>query len=299
MRRPGNLRIARRAVRVGLERRWARLLRGTRPALRRALILTRRSVEEFRDDDCLQLAGSVAFHVLLSIFPLIIVVISVSGLLTDKATVSHTLLDTVTTYVPISGPGRQSVLALIAQLQRGSSALGILGLIGVVISAGGMMGSLRQALTLAWDVEQRRPFVRGKALDLLLVLGAGTVLVASLALTVAVRLTSGEGVKAWLLGFVVPLLMTFVVFAFLFRVLPAVKTRFADIWRGALVGALLFQILKEIFAVYLANFAHYQAVYGSLGAAAAFIFFVFLSANTLLFGAEIAAEYPRLPPVST
>lgn len=274
-------------------------------------MLGRRSVAEFREDQCLQLAGSVAFHVLLSVFPLIIVVVSAFGLISDNRTARHTVVDTLTTYIPLSESGRTSVLRLLADLQGSSSALGLLGLIGVAISAGGMMGSLRRALTAAWDAEKRRPFLRGKAMDLLLVLCAGIVLGASFGLTVAVRLATGAGRSDWLaflgpfsgiagvvIGTLVPMLLTFALFSFAYNFLPAVRTRLRGVWPGALVGAVLFQILKELFAVYLTHFANYNAVYGSLGVAAAFVFFVYLSANVLLFGAEIASEYPRLPTVA-
>ncbi|MGH3622217.1 MAG: YihY/virulence factor BrkB family protein [Sciscionella sp.] len=290
-------------------RAWRGLLSRSGPRTRRLLMLARRSAREFRDDHCLQLAGSLAFHVLLSIFPLLIVVVSVFGLLSDDQTARQAVVGTVTTYIPLTDSGRQSLLELMAELQGSSSALGLLGLVGVVISAGGMMGAVRRALTLAWDATEHRPFLRGKAVDLLLVLGAGALLSASFALTVAVRISARNdysgpgwlsflgplaGAAGWLVGFLLPFLLAFVLFSFLYSVVPAVPTRFVDVWPGALVGAALFQALKEIFAVYLAHFAHYNAVYGSLGAVAAFIFFVYLSANTLLLGAEIASEYPRL-----
>ncbi len=274
------------------------------------MLLSRRSVTEFRDDRCIQLAASIAFHVLLSIFPLVIVVVSVFGLIVDDATARRTVLNTVTTYIPLDDSGRQSLLHLLTQLQGGSSALGILGLVGAVIAAGGMMGSVRRALTLAWDVSEHRPLVRGKALDLVLVVGAGIVLGASFALTLAVRIASQAGLTTvgwlgflgpligaagWLMGFLIPLVLAFALFSFLFSVVPAAPTRFVEVWPGALAGAVLFQILKELFALYVTHFAHYNAIYGSLGAIAGFIFFVYLSANVLLFGAEVASEYPRLP----
>lgn len=301
---------ARRRARVLGVTAWRRVPVHYRPGARRVLLLARRSVTEFRDDQCLQLAGSIAFHVLLSIFPLLIVVVALFGILSDSATVRDTVVDTITTYIPLSDSGRADLANLLSQLQGGASALGLLGLVGVVVSAGGMMGSVRRALTLAWDAEEHRPFLRGKAFDLVLVAGATVVLGGSFVLTIGVRLATQTGYDAtgklaflapllsssrWVVGLVAPMLMAFALFAFLYSVVPAVPTKFVEVWPGALVAAVLFQILKELFAVYLANFAHYGAVYGSLGAVAAFIFFVFLSANVLLFGAEIAAEYPRLP----
>ncbi|MEO6881305.1 MAG: YihY/virulence factor BrkB family protein [Mycobacteriaceae bacterium] len=277
---------------------------------RRFLLLTRRSAAEFIDDDCPQLAAAVSYHVLLSIFPLMIMVASLFGLFADRQSVRDNVVNGVTTYVPLSPSGQQSLGDLVGQLQGGVAAVGLIGLLGLFISASGMMTAVRRALTAAWDADTCRTFVRGKLLDLGLVVVAGIILTFSFALTIGVRLArSGSAGAAdafgplgplveatgWLVGFFVPTLLAFALFSYLYSVVPAVDTRFVDIWPGALVGALGFQVLKEGFAFYLDHFANYNAIYGSLGAAAAFIFFVYLSANVFLFGAEVASERPWLP----
>ncbi|BCJ38442.1 hypothetical protein Athai_59450 [Actinocatenispora thailandica] len=299
------------SARLGLLLRqaWGRLLRLSGPRTRRALVLVRRAVGEFAEDRCPQLAAAIAFHVLLSVFPLAIVVLSTFGLVADEAHVRDTVIGTVTAYVPLTADGQRGLAALLAQLQGGSAALGLLGLLGVVIAASGMMGALRTALTLAWDAPAPRGFLHGKLVDVLLVAATGPVLLASFVLTVVDRLTSRAGqspevlgrlvgAAGWLLGLLAPMALTFVVFVLLFRIVPATRTRVADVWPGALFGTVLFEALKDGFAVYLANFAHYNAIYGVLGAAAAFIFFVYLSANVLLLAAEVASEHAQRAPAA-
>lgn len=270
----------------------------------RLVLLVRRSVTEFLEDNCLHLAGSVAYHVLLSILPMVILVVSVSDLLVDPATVRHTVVDTVATYIPLTSDGHDSLVRLLARLQQGSSAVGLIGLFGVLISAGGMMSAVRTALNLAWGVSNRRAFLRGKGMDMLLLLGAGVLLGLSVALTVLVKLAAEAGADVlgpllghtrWLVGLLVPLLLSFIVFAVLYRVVPAQHRPLREIWPGALTGAVLFQLLKEGFAEYLEHFSRYNELYGSLGSVAAFILFVYLSAIMMLFGAEVASEYPQLP----
>lgn len=287
-----------------------RLLDRLGPLPARALLLVRRSAAEFLDDDGPQLAAAISYHVLLSIFPLLILLLSIAGLAADRQTLRQQVLTTVTTYIPLSDHAQASVRHLFGQMQAGSQALGILGLLGLVVAATGMMSATRRALTRAWDTERRRSLLRGKLLDLGLVAVAAVVLGLSFGLTLAVRLArSGSQAAAdalgplgplasaagWLVGFVLPALLAFGLFAFFYSVVPAADTHWSRTWPGALVGALAFQLLKEGFAFYLDHFAHYDAVYGSLGAAAAFIFFVYLSANAFLVGAEVASEYPRLP----
>ncbi|HET7355090.1 MAG TPA: YihY/virulence factor BrkB family protein [Nocardioidaceae bacterium] len=287
-----------------------RLLDRLGPLPARTWLLVRRSAAEFVDDDGPQLAAAVAYHVLLSIFPLLILLLSIAGLATDQHALRQHALTTVTTYIPLTEHAQASLGHLIGQMQAGSHALGILGLLGLVVAASGMMSATRRALTRAWDTDRRRSLVRGKLLDLGLVAVAAVVLGVSFGLTLAVRLARAGSQAAadalgplgplasaagWLVGFVVPTLLAFGLFVFFYSVVPAADTHWTRTWPGALVGALGFQLLKEGFAFYLDHFAHYDAVYGSLGAAAAFIFFVYLSANAFLVGAEVAAEYPRLP----
>lgn len=289
---------------------WQLLLSELGRHPRRMLILAQRSVFEFLDDDGPQLAAAISYHVLLSVFPLVILVVSIFGLIVDEQSVRDQVVQAVSTYIPLTPGGQHSLQQLIMRMQGASAAVGLFGLVGVVISASGMMTSTRRALTRAWDTDDRRSFFKGRLLDLALVAVGGAVLIASFGLTILVRLArSGSAGAAhalgslgalataagWLVGFVVPLALAFALATLFFRILPAGGTRLGNVWQGALVAALLFQILKELFAFYLDHFAHYNAVYGTLGAAAAFIFFVYLSANAFLLGAEVASEYPRLP----
>jgi membrane protein len=95
-------------------------------------------------------------------------------------------------------------------------------------------------------------------------------------------------------SYLIPFLLSFLAFTVLYWVVPATRVRLGDVWPGALVAAVLFEVGKAGFAVYLENFSNYDIVYGSLGAVAAFLFWVYLSALILLFGAEVASEYPRV-----
>ena len=107
-------------------------------------------------------------------------------------------------------------------------------------------------------------------------------------------LGSGATLSLEVLTVFVPLLLSFVTFMVLFKFVPSVKTRFRSIWPGALLAAVLFEVVKNGFAFYLRYAGNYDAVYGSLGAVVAFLFFVYVSANIMLLGAEMASEWPRV-----
>ena len=83
------------------------------------------------------------------------------------------------------------------------------------------------------------------------------------------------------------------IFALLFRLVPAPATRLRDTWPGVVAASAGFEAAKAGFSVYLAHFARYDAIYASLGSVIAFLVFVWVAANVLLFGAEVASEYSR------
>lgn len=277
--------------------------------LRQALPLLRRAFAEFRAGHCPQMAAAMSYHVLFSLFPMAIMAVGIIGLVTADPGARDAVLAAVLKAVPLSSHGRQQLRGLLGSVSGGAGALGLLGLAGVIWSAIGVMAAVRAALNVAWDTGARRPFLRGKAVDLALVAGVFLVTGAIVGLTVAasiVRRGAAQlphalraldpltGAAMWLAVIAVSIALLFAIFAFLYRVVPAVPTRINDIWPGALAAAAGFEALRYGFSVYVGLFGHHNKVYGSLGAVIAFMFFVYLASMVFLFGAEIASEYPRL-----
>ena len=287
-------------------RRWLTLhLRWWRADL---WLLAKRSVSEFLDDHCAQLAASMSYYVFFSLFPLAILTVSIVGVLLTDDALRERVTDALFDLLP-SGAGREELEDLIDPIASGRSAVGVISVLGLVWAATGMMSAMRFSLDTAWDMEIRRPFVRGKLVDLGLVLGVGGLLTLSISATAVLqvgRAVSDDvadslgpfGAEASTLfdviAVLVPVLLTWLTFTIIYTVVPSVTVRLRDVIAGALVGAVLFEVLKLGFSFYLRNFSDYDAVYGSLGAAIALLFFVYLSACVLLFGAEIAAEWPRV-----
>ena len=278
--------------------------------LQRAMLLVRRAVSEFRADHCPQFAAAISFHLLFSVFPLAITAVGIMGLVTQEPHARDALASAVVKVVPLSRAGREQLRGLLTSVSGGAGALGLLGLLGVLWSASGVMASVRTALNVAWDTSSKRPFLRGKAVDLALVAGVFLVVGATLGLTIfasiarqgtahlphALRgLTPLAGVAVWVTMFAASAALLFATFSFLYRMVPAVPTRLRGIWPGALAATAGFEALQYGFSAYVAHLAHFNKVYGSLGAVIAFLFYVYLASMVFLFGAELASEYPRLP----
>ena len=273
-------------------------------------VLVRETVREFGEDQCPQLAAGISYYVLFSIFPLALLVLAISGLVLTNDSLREDLVASLFDALPLSeGEGREDLDSAISGITTGISVAGLVSLVGLMWSASGMMGALRRALNQAWDTDYKRPFLHGKLLDFVMVLSLGILMALSVGATIFLQvarrvsddlsdalgpLSSGATLSLEVVAVFVPLLLSFITFMVLFKFVPSVKTRFRSIWPGALLAAVLFEGVKNGFAIYLRYAGNFDAVYGSIGAVVAFLFFVYISANIMLLGAEMAAEWPRV-----
>ncbi len=278
--------------------RLERLISGARPTLRRLGELVVRSAKEFGHDRCTSFAAAMSYYVLFSLFPLLLLAVAVTSFFVSDSDATEELVREISQVIVISDEGKQDLENQLSRALDGVGAVGLVGLVGLVWSSSAMMTALRAGLDVAWDVERRRPFVLGKLVDLLVVLILSALFFASIVLTIIRPRVDAEFTLHPVLGDIVatllPIALSFGLFLLAYRLLPAVTTRLRDIWIGALAAALLFEVAKAGLAFYFGNFGNYSIVYGSLGAVISFLFFVWVVSNIVLYGAEMAAEWPRV-----
>lgn len=269
------------------------------------------SVKEFADDDCMQLAAAISYYVLFALFPLLIFVTGVMGIVLRDSQLEQDVIDAIVDFIQTGeGSDRQNDIANAIKDISGSAS-GILGVVGLVTAAwagSNMFGVIRRSINHAYDLESHRPFVQQKLLDLTLVVGVGFFFLASIAATAFLRTVREFSADLGPLGEVaenagflwdagsllIPLSLSFLAFLVLYWIVPNQALLPRDIWPGALVAAVLFEAGKFGFSIYLETVGQNNAVFGALGGVAIFLFWVYVSANILLFGAEVAAEYPRV-----
>ena len=254
---------------------------------------------------CPQLAAAIAYRVLFSLFPLAIFFVSIFGLLIQNDERRNEIVTWIVDNLLLSPEGSVRLDEAMSGLGEPLSAVGLVALLGVLWAASGMMGSMRVALTSIWGTERRRAW-RGKAFDLVLVLLAGVLLLVAFGLTLAVRVVErlgeriGSAVGLESLGAttgdiaqaVVSLGLVFATVLLLYRYVPPVRPRFAELWAPALLAAVAIGATQVGYGIYLSRFASYNLVYGSLAAAIGFLFLVYLCAALFLFGAQLAATWP-------
>ena len=277
-----------------------------RQELHRLVRTLREAFRTYSRTACGQRAAAISYSVLFSLVPFVVLLVSVVELVLPE-TMQERFVSWLVGTIQLPGDLDTSVDSAVAAAGEPASLAGLIALVGLLWGASAMARSIRSAFVAVWDVEVDRPYVRGKLLDLALVLGGGLVvvglfaisLVAQLAATVGERareeLGAGGGGSAFaatgqIVGSVA---LSIVVFAALFRFAAPVETRVRDVLPGAIVAALGFQAATAGFSVYLDRFARFDEVYGPLGAVFAFLLLVYVTAVVLLFGAAVAAAWPR------
>lgn len=278
-----------------------RAVRGGRVTVDWRLVagLFRRATVNFVEDRCTVLAAAISYFALFSLFPLALLVAAVFGIVLRDPEVQDRVLDAFVRAIPVEAPSIESSLRALADL---GPTLSVVALIATLWTASALASAVRNALDIVFDVRQPRALLQAKVLDYVILLGVGTLFLASLVLTTWWRVAEVQthqrwglfdGNLKWLWDFgaiAIPAAMTFLMFLLLYRAMPHGRTRVLHVWPGALLAAVAFELAKALFATYVAYFTSYDVVYGSLGGVIALLFWVYVSANVLLYGAELSAE---------
>jgi membrane protein len=256
-----------------------------------------------------QHAAGIAYRVLFSLAPLAIVLVSIAGVVLQNDTRREDVTDAIVGWLPFNEEGTSSVDEAITRLASPTSAVGLVSLVVFFWAASGMMGALRTGLEAALhvDASRRRPAARAKLVDLVLVAGAGALVISTIAIPVVAqvitRFVGGVaadlglegGLLAELTRVGVPLVITTVVVMLLYRFVPARRLRFGDAVAGGVVTGILLLGISAASALIFEKVSDLSVVYGSLTVVLVFLYSVYLYASAVLFGASLAA-YWSAPP---
>ena len=268
-----------------------------------AVELTVRVVRELSEDDVTHMAAGVAYYVLFSIFPLLLVMISVMSYFMEPAQIEAHVGSVMGSFLPGSD---QFVSENIETVIRLRGALTLFAFLGMLWSASNMFGALNRAINRAWDIHNDRPIYLGKPRQLLMALSMGSLFGLSITSATIVRTAddiTSLGVPvisefAHVIGQVIfqsiSLSLMIVIFLLMYKLMPNTQTHWRYIWPGAIISAVIFEISKNLFIIYISSFASYQDVYGSIAPVMVLLFWTFVSSMNVLLGAEICSEYERM-----
>jgi membrane protein len=264
----------------------------------------KRTVREFRSDNLTDWAAALTYYAILAIFPALIALVSILGLIGQSAT--RPLLDNLTELTP--GPANDIISGSVKQITASQGAAGlalVLGFAGALWSASGYVGAFGRASNVIYEVEEGRPFWKLRPIQiaittvmiLLLAISAIAVVVTGpLAQQVGDLLGVGStAVTAWdVAKWPVILLVVITMFAILYYAAPNVRhPGFRWITPGGILAVAIWILTSAAFALYVANFSSYNATYGSLAGVIIFLVWLWISNLALLLGAEFNAEVKR------
>jgi membrane protein len=264
----------------------------------------KRTVSEFRDDNLTDWAAALTYYAVLAIFPALIVIVSVLGLVGESAT--QPLIDNLGKVAP--GPAKDIFTNAIENIQGSQGAAGVffvIGLVAAIWSASGYIAAFMRASNAIYDIEEGRPIwktlpLRVALTVLLMVLTAvsaiGVTLSGGLAQEVGNLIGVGPtAVDIWNIA-KWPVLLLFVsfMFAVLYWAAPNVKQPgFVWITPGGVLAVIGWVIASVAFAFYVGNFGSYNKTYGALAGPIVFLVWLWISNIMILLGAEFNAELER------
>ncbi|MFD2179152.1 virulence factor BrkB family protein [Veronia pacifica] len=237
-------------------------------------------------------AGYMAYVTLLSLVPLLTVLLSALSAFPVYDGVAQAVQKfVITNFVPASGEVLETYLNQFVANAGKMTAIGVSFLFVVALT---LISSIDKSLNYIWRVKQKRPLVVSFSIYwMVLTLGpilVGTSIAVSSYITSTVVFKNGvtDQLVPGLLR-LLPFMLTTLAFLGLYTLVPNRPVRVIHALAGAIVGSLLFELGKKVFAVYLANFPSYQLIYGALAVIPILFFWVYISWCIVLLGAEITA----------
>ena len=266
--------------------------------------ILKRTIREVIDDNGLGLAAQLAYYFFLSLFPALLVVVTLTSFFPY-----HVLENILGWFARFTPPDVLTIVrAQIEQITRGGNA-GLLtfGILGALWSSSSAMSAIIDTLNRAYGVKEGRAWWRTQALAILLTIASSVFVLVSFTLVIAgpeigehlaARIGLGP-VFAWTWNIVqwpIAFLLISEGFAIVYYLAPDVEQRWPWILPGAHIATFLWLGISVGFRFYVVNFGTFNKMYGAIGAVIVLLLWLYLSGLTLLFGAELNSEIEHASP---
>ena len=280
-----------------------RVLRRLRAELRFSGLAAWRALVELVNSNDLTHAASIAYYSLLSLFPFLLLVFSLLGSITQDDPDRIAVLTFVFRYFPTQIDFVNDQLNAFIQTRV---EVGVAGALTLIWASLGVFGAVTSAVNEAWGVEKQRSFWKHRMVSFLMLVAAGGVMVLALLSVTAIQIAQatwfGEMLArfTWLTAFqtlafryLATILLVLGV-GLVFYFIPNAKTRFRDVWVGAVLTGVLWRIAFDGFAWYIGRNRGLTDLHGSIAAVVVFLLWVYVSSIILMYGVEFTAAYARL-----
>jgi len=238
------------------------------------------------------MAAGLAYYAFLSLFPLIVGLISILGFLLPSEEIYEVIFNFLERNVPVSTDFIESNIRSIVNL-RGT--LGIISIFGLIFGGTAVLSAISLAVNRAWNLWPRPIWIR-KPEEFLMVLAIAVMVVLLFGISTGLSILGdqnipGVGFIQFALSRIAPFILILSVILLLYKFIPSSSIRWRDIWRGAVIAAVMFQLALYGFSFFLNNFGAYELIYGSLASLVVTLIWIYISSFILIIGAEINAVY--------
>ena len=264
------------------------------------------TVLKWIEDDPFQLAAALSYYTLFSLAPLLIIVIAIAGFSFGKEAAQNQIVETIQGMV-----GRESAQAVQEMIKNVSNKpetgmiSTLVGIIILMVGAGGVVGQLQTSLNTIWGVELKPGqgiwgLIRQRFISFAMILGIGFLLLVSLVISAVLSsltqvlgtFLGGTALVAHFLDLVVSFTFVSILFAMIYKFLPDVQIHWQDVWIGAAITSFLFTIGKFLIGLYLGT-SGVTSIYGAAASLITILLWVYYSSLIFFLGAEFTHIYAR------
>ena len=262
-----------------------------------------RGLVELVNSNDLTHAAAIAYYALLSLFPFLLLIISMLGSVTANEDDRLAVLTFVFRYFPTQ---LDFVATQLDAFRQARLQVGVAGSLALIWASLGVFGAITSSVNEAWGVEKQRSFLKHRLVSFLMLVAAGSVMLVALILVSFMQVVEAR----WFGGMVARfqwmqaaqtltfrysatiLLISAVGLVFYF--IPNTKTRFRDVWFGAVLTGVLWRVAFDGFAWYIGRNSGITMIHGSISAVVVFLLWIYVSSVILMYGVEFTASHARL-----
>jgi Ca2+-transporting ATPase len=264
--------------------------------IRRSWAILGYGVQQFLRIDGAQWAGAFAFNAFFSLFPLIVLSVTIASAFVDRDRAGKEIISYMESYLPITGEMQHYIFDTIVGVINAREQAGVVALMMLVWAALQCFITLIFAINRAWSTAAYNWWRLPLKSLVLLGITAGAVLL-GIAVPMLMRMAKGwlfprHEFHSWVYGLgglFIPFLIMFLGLSLFYRLAPRRPTRFAEVWAAALCATVLLRVAESLFVIYLKDFATLNAIYGTFGGIMALLLWIYLSGCIFIFGACLCA----------
>lgn len=265
--------------------------------------MARDTILGFLSDDCLSRGAAIAYFTIFSLAPILVVMIAIAGFVFGEDAARGVVFSKLHGMVGADAAGLVQSMLQSASNRRNGIIATVFSIAMLLVTASGVFGELQSSLNAIWKTDSSAHgtvtgLLKARAQSLGLVVTLGFLLLVSLAISAAIsaawhrlnQIVPGAGLLLPLVNLAISFVITTLLFAAVYKVLPDKRLEWRDVMIGSVFTALLYTVGKAAIALYIGS-SHVASSYGAAGALIVLLLWIYYSAQIFLLGAEFTQVY--------